>query len=137
MHCRYSRSTCGKQELHGTMAALRFMIPRNSGTIVQVGSALAYRSIPLQSAYCGAKHAVRGFTDGLRSELIHDKSNIHVTLSHLPALNTPQFEWVRSRLAHKPQPVPPIFQPEVAVRGIYWAAHHRHRELFVGLSSKS
>jgi short-subunit dehydrogenase len=119
--------------VYGTMAALRFMIPRNRGTIVQVGSALAYRSIPLQTAYCGAKHGIRGFTDGLRSELIHDKSNIHLTMVHLPALNTPQFEWVKSRLPRKPQPVPPIFEPEVAARGIYWAAHHRRRELFVGL----
>src|SRR5689334_4979345 len=91
--------------VYGTMAALRFMIPRNRGTIVQVGSALAYRSIPLQTAYCGAKHGIRGFTDGLRSELIHDKSNIHVTMVHLPALNTPQFEWVKSRLPRKPQPM--------------------------------
>ena len=118
--------------VYGTMAALRFMIPRNRGTIVQVGSALAYRSIPLQSAYCGGKHAIRGFTDSLRSELIHDGSNIHLTMVHLPALNTPQFEWVKSRRPRKPQPVPPIFQPEVAARGIYWAAHHRRREVFVG-----
>jgi short-subunit dehydrogenase len=118
--------------VYGTMAALRHMTPRNRGTIVQVGSALAYRSIPLQSAYCGAKHAVRGFTDSLRSELLHDGINIHLTMVQLPALNTPQFEWVKSRLPRKPQPVPPIFQPEVAARGIYWAAHHRRRELRVG-----
>src|SRR5204862_75028 len=118
--------------VYGTMAALRHMVPRNRGTIVQVGSALAYRSIPLQSAYCGAKHAIVGFTDSLRSELLHDHINVHLTMVHLPALNTPQFEWVKSRLPRKPQPVPPIFQPEVAARGIYWAAHHRRRELDVG-----
>ena len=118
--------------VHGTMAALRFMAPRNRGTIIQVGSALAYRSIPLQSAYCGAKHAIRGFTDSIRSELLHDGIDIHLTTVHLPALNTPQFEWVKSRLPRKPQPVPPIFQPEVAARAIYWAAHHRRRELYVG-----
>jgi NAD(P)-dependent dehydrogenase (short-subunit alcohol dehydrogenase family) len=119
--------------VYGTMAALRFMVPRNRGTIVQVGSALAYRSIPLQSAYCGAKHAIRGLTDSLRSELLHDGVNVHLTMVHLPALNTPQFDWVKSRLPRKPQPVPPIFQPEVAARGIYWAAHHRRRELYVGV----
>src|SRR5437867_5153892 len=104
--------------VYGTMAALRVMKPRNGGTIVQVGSALAYRSIPLQSAYCGAKHGLRGFTDGLRCELIHENSNIHLTMVHLPALNTPQFDWVKSRLPRQPQPVPPIFQPEVAARAI-------------------
>jgi short-subunit dehydrogenase len=119
--------------VYGTLAALRHMAPRNTGTIVQVGSALAYRSIPLQSAYCAAKHALSGFTDSLRSELIHDRSNVHLTMVNLPALNTPQFEWVKSRLPRRPQPVPPIFQPEVAARAIYWAAHHRRRELMVGL----
>src|SRR5207248_5059996 len=109
--------------VYGTMAALKRMLPRDRGTIVQIGSALAYRSIPLQSAYCGAKHAIRGFTDSLRSELLHDGIDIHVTTVHLPALNTPQFDWVKSRLPYKPQPVPPIFQPEVAARAIYWAAH--------------
>jgi short-subunit dehydrogenase len=99
------------------VAALRFMALRNRGTIVQVSSAQAYRSIPLQSAYCGAKHAIAGFTDSLRSELLHDKINVHLTMVQLPALNTPQFEWVKSRLPRKPQPVPPIFQPEVAARG--------------------
>lgn len=118
--------------VYGTMAALHYMAPRNRGTIVQVGSALAYRSIPLQSAYCGAKHAVRGFTDSLRSELLHDKSKVHVTMVQLPALNTPQFDWVMSRMPREPQPVPPIFQPEVAARGIYWASHHRRRELNIG-----
>lgn len=119
--------------VHGTMAALRYMSPRNRGAIVQVGSALAYRSIPLQSAYCGAKHAIVGFTDSLRSELQHDKVKVHLTMVHLPALNTPQFDWVKSRLPREPQPVPPIFQPEVAARAIYWAAHHRRRELYVGM----
>jgi len=108
------------------------MTPRNRGTIVQVGSALAHRSIPLQSAYCAAKHAVRGFTDSLRSELLHDGSKIHLTMVQLPALNTPQFDWVKSRLPNKAEPVPPIFQPEVAARAIYWAAHHRRRELIAG-----
>ncbi|HYG99916.1 MAG TPA: SDR family oxidoreductase [Terriglobales bacterium] len=121
--------------VHGTMSALRRMLPRNRGTIVQVGSALAYRSIPLQSAYCGAKHAISGFTDSIRSELIHDNSNVHITAVHMPALNTPQFGWVKSRLPRKAQPVPPIYQPEVAARAIYWAAHHRRRELWVGGST--
>jgi short-subunit dehydrogenase len=119
--------------VYGTMAALKRMVPRDRGTIVQVGSALAYRSIPLQSAYCGAKHAICGFTDSLRSELLHDQSKVHMTMVHLPAVNTPQFAWVKSRLPHKAQPVPPIYQPEVPAAAIYWAAHHRRRELFVGL----
>jgi short-subunit dehydrogenase len=121
--------------VYGTMAALRRMLPRDKGTIVQVGSALAYRSIPLQSAYCGAKSAIRGFTDSLRSELLHDKSNVHITMVQMPALNTPQFGWVKSLLPNKPQPVPPIFQPEVAAEAIYWAAHNRRRELYVGSST--
>jgi short-subunit dehydrogenase len=121
--------------VHGTLAALRHMLPRNRGTIVQVGSALAYRSIPLQSAYCAAKHAVLGFTESLRTELLHDKSKVHVTMVQLPALNTPQFEWVKSRLPNKPQPVPPIFQPEVAAKAIYWAAHQKRREVYVGGST--
>jgi hypothetical protein len=100
--------------------------------IVQVGSALVYRSIPLQSAYCGAKAAIRGFTDSIRSELIHDKSRVKITMVQLPALNTPQFSWAKTRLPNHPQPVPPIFQPEVAAEGIYWAAHHSRRELSVG-----
>ncbi len=118
--------------VYGTLAALKRMLPRNRGTIVQVGSALAYRSIPLQSAYCAAKHAVAGFTDSLRSELIHDKSKVRITMVQMPALNTPQFGWVKSRLANKAKPVPPIFQPEVGARAIYWAAHHERRELYVG-----
>jgi NAD(P)-dependent dehydrogenase (short-subunit alcohol dehydrogenase family) len=121
--------------VYGTLAALRRMLPRDSGTIVQVGSALAYRSIPLQSAYCAAKHAINGFTDSLRCELIHDKSHIHVTTVHMPALNTAQFGWVRNKLDKKPQPVPPIFEPEVGARAVYWAAHHKRREVYVGGST--
>ena len=118
--------------VYGTLAALKRMLPRNSGTIVQVGSALAYRSIPLQSAYCAAKHAIAGFTDSLRCELIHDSSKVRVTMVQMPALNTPQFGWVKSRLKYKAQPVPPIFQPEVGARAIYWAAHHSRREIYAG-----
>jgi len=118
--------------VYGTLAALKRMLTRDRGTIVQVGSALAYRSIPLQSAYCAAKHAIAGFTDSLRCELIHDESQIHLTMVQMPALNTPQFGWVKSRLRHRAKPVPPIFQPEVGARAIYWAAHHRRRELYVG-----
>lgn len=121
--------------VYGTLAALKTMLPRDHGTIVQVGSALAYRSIPLQSAYCAAKHAIVGFTDSLRCELAHDNSNVHVTAVHLPAMNTPQFSWVKSRLPRKAQPVPPIYQPEVAAQAIYWAAHHRRREVWVGGST--
>lgn len=119
--------------VHGTLAALRRMQPRDRGTIVQVGSALAYRGIPLQSAYCAAKHAIQGFCDSLRAELYHDGSNVWVTEVHMPALNTPQFDWVQSRLAGRAQPVPPIFQPEVGAGAVYWAAHNRRRELLVGL----
>jgi len=118
--------------VYGTLAALKRMLARDRGTIVQVGSALAYRSIPLQSAYCAAKHAISGFTDSLRCELIHDKSNVRVTMVQMPALNTPQFGWVKSRLKYKAQPVPPIFQPEVGAKVIYWAAHHSRREVYVG-----
>lgn len=118
--------------VYGTLAALKRMLPRDRGTIVQVGSALAYRSIPLQSAYCAAKHAIAGFTDSLRCELIHDKSKIRLTMVQMPALNTPQFGWVKSRLKYKAQPVPPIFQPEVGARAIYWASHNHRRELYVG-----
>lgn len=121
--------------VYGTMSALRRMRPRNHGTIVQVGSALAYRGIPLQSAYCGAKHAIQGLCDSLRAELLHEHSKVHVTMVQLPAINTPQFGWVKSRLPKKAQPVPPIFQPEVAARAIYWSAHHRRRELYVGRTS--
>ncbi len=121
--------------VYGTLAALRRMLPRERGVIVQVGSALAYRGIPLQAAYCGAKHAVQGFTESLRSELLHGRSRVRVTMVQLPALNTPQFDWVKSRLPHHPQPVPPIYQPEVAARAIHWAAHHPRRELNVGIST--
>ncbi len=121
--------------VYGTMAALRRMQPRDHGTIVQVGSALAYRGIPLQAAYCGAKHAIQGFTESLRCELLHDGSRIHLTMVQLPALNTPQFGWVKSRLSRKGQPVPPIYQPEVAAEAILWAAHNDRRELNVGLST--
>jgi NAD(P)-dependent dehydrogenase (short-subunit alcohol dehydrogenase family) len=121
--------------VYGTLAALKQMLPRDRGIIVQVGSALADRSIPLQSAYCAAKHAIEGFTDSLRCELIHDKSNVRVTMVQMPALNTPQFGWVKSRLKHKARPVPPIFQPEVGARAIYWAAHHFRREIYVGWST--
>ncbi len=119
-------------QVWGTMAALKRMRPRNRGVIIQVGSALAYRSIPLQSPYCGAKHAIVGFTDSLRSELIHDGSAVRITAVMLPAMNTPQFSWCRTRLARHPQPVPPIFQPEVAARAIVWAASHNRREVYVG-----
>ena len=118
--------------VNGTRAALSRMRLRDRGTIVQVGSALAYRSIPLQSGYCGAKAAIRGFTDSIRCELRHDKSNVHITLVCLPAVNTPQFTWVRNRLKNKPQPVPPIYQPEFPARAIVWAATHRRREVLLG-----
>jgi NAD(P)-dependent dehydrogenase (short-subunit alcohol dehydrogenase family) len=118
--------------VYGTLAALKRMLPRNRGAIVQVGSALAYRGIPLQAAYCGAKHAIQGFTESLRCELLHDRSRVHVTMVHLPAMNTPQFDWVKSRLPRQPQPVPPIYQPEIAANAIVWAASHRRRELSVG-----
>lgn len=121
--------------VYGTMAALKRMLPRDRGTIVQVGSALAYRGIPLQSAYCGAKHAIKGFTESVRCELLHDKSNVWLTMVQMPALNTPQFDWVKSRLPHKPQPVPPIYQPEIAAEAIHYAAHHRRRQIFVGFST--
>lgn len=119
----------------GTMAALRRMLPRDRGTIVQVGSALAYRGIPLQAAYCGAKHALQGFLESLRTELLHEGSSVRVTMVQLPAINTPQFSWARTKLERKPQPVPPIFQPEVAAEAIVWAAHHPRRELNVGWPS--
>ena len=122
--------------VYGTLAALKHMLPRDRGTIVHVGSALAYRSIPLQSAYCAAKHAVLGFFASLRTELMHDKSNVKTVMVQMPALNTPQFGWVKSRLPRKAQPVPPIFQPEVAARAIYYAAHHpERREYYVGWST--
>jgi NAD(P)-dependent dehydrogenase (short-subunit alcohol dehydrogenase family) len=121
--------------VNGTLAALKRMLPRDRGKIIQVGSALAYRSIPLQSAYCAAKHAIVGFTDSLRCELIHDRSHVGLTVVHMPALNTPQFAWVKSRLPNKPQPVPPIFEPEVGARAVFWAAHHNRAEVYVGGST--
>ena len=122
--------------VYATMAALRRMRERDRGTIVQVGSALAYRGIPLQTAYCGAKHAIQGFNEALRCELLHEGSNVHTTMVQMPAVNTPQFSWVLSRLPHKAQPVPPIYQPEVAARGVLYAADHPHRrEYWVGGST--
>ena len=122
--------------VHGTLAALERMLPRDRGTIVQVSSALAFRAIPLQSAYCAAKHAIKGFTESLRAELLHDHSGVRITMVHMPALNTPQFEWVKSRLPYRAQPVPPIFQPEVGARAVVYAAlHPERRDLTVGLPS--
>ena len=121
--------------VHGTMAALRRMVPRDRGTVVQVGSALAYRAIPLQAAYCGAKFAVRGFTDSTRTELLHERSRVWITMVQLPAVNTPQFSWCRTRLPDHPRPVPPIFDPDVPAEAVYWAATHRRRELVVGGSA--
>src|SRR5438094_1809288 len=121
--------------VYGTLAALKRMLSRDQGSIVQVGSALAYRGIPLQAAYCGAKHAIQGFTESLRCELLHDKSNVRVTMVQLPAMNTPQFSWVKNRLPHKPQPVPPIYQPEVAAEAISYAAYQNRREMEVGMST--
>ena len=121
--------------VYGTMAALRRMRVRDRGTIVQVGSALAYRAIPLQSVYCGAKFAIRGFTDSIRSELIHDRSRVHITMVQMPALNTPQFDWARNKTGKRAQPVPPIFQPELAAEAIVFAAHARRREIYVGWPS--
>ena len=118
--------------VHGTLAALARMRRRDRGTIVQIGSALAHRAIPLQATYCAAKHAIRGFTDALRTELLHERSNVKVTMVHLPGLNTPQFGWVKTTLQRHPQPVPPIYQPEVAARAVLWAADHPRREIFVG-----
>jgi NAD(P)-dependent dehydrogenase (short-subunit alcohol dehydrogenase family) len=119
----------------GTLAALRRMRTRNCGVIVQVSSALAYRGIPLQSAYCAAKHAIHGFTNSLRCELIHDKKRIRVSLVEMPAVNTPQFGWVKSRLPNRTQPVPPIYQPEVAAEGIILAIEKERREVYVGMPS--
>src|SRR5215212_2586251 len=128
----FKRSTevCYLGTVYGTKAALKRMLPRDRGTIVQVGSALSYRAIPLQSAYCGAKHAMRGFTDSVRTELLHDGSGVHITMVQLPAINTP-----KTTLPKHPRPVPPIYQPEVPARAIYWAAHQKRREVRVGLSS--
>jgi len=121
--------------VYGTMAALRRMNARDQGVIVQVGSALAYRAIPLQAAYCGAKFGIRGFTDSLRTELRADGSNVHITMVQLPGVNTTQFNWCRSKLPKHPMPVPPIYQPEIPAEAVYWAAQHRRRELWVGYST--
>jgi NAD(P)-dependent dehydrogenase (short-subunit alcohol dehydrogenase family) len=119
----------------GTQSALKRMRKRNRGTIVQVGSALAYRSIPLQAAYCGAKHAIKGFTEAVRTELLHDSSEVHITMVEMPAVNTPQFEWCATTMKQHPRPIGTAFQPEVAAEAVVWAAHARRREIMVGLSS--
>ncbi len=121
--------------VYGTMAALKRMVPRDRGKIVQVGSALAYRAIPLQAAYCGAKFGIRGFTDSIRTELLADKSSVQITMVQLPGVNTTQFNWCRSKLPKHPMPVPPIYQPEIPAEAVYWAAHHKRRELWVGYSA--
>ncbi len=121
--------------VHGTKAALKHMLPRDEGHVIQIGSALVYRSIPLQSAYCASKAAIRGFTDSLRCELFHDQSHVKLSMVQLPAVNTPQFDVVRSRLPNHPQPVPPIFQPEVIARAVLYVADHPTRELWVGWSA--
>jgi short-subunit dehydrogenase len=121
--------------VHGTMAALRHMRPRDRGTILQVGSALAYRGIPLQAAYCGAKHAVRGFTDSLRTELLYEQSGIRLVMAQLPAVNTTQFGWARTRMPHEPRPVPPVVAPEAVADAIWRAADGRRREVWIGAST--
>ena len=121
--------------VNGTLAILPKMLERDHGTIIQVGSALAYRGIPLQAAYCASKHAIQGFTESLRCELTHDGSNVHLGIVHMPALNTPQFDWNKTRMPRQPQPVPPIYQPEVAAAAIHHAAVHRRREMKVGFST--
>lgn len=121
--------------VYGTLTALHSMLPRNKGRIIQIGSALGYRGIPLQSAYCGSKHAIQGFTESLRCELIHDHSNVKITMVQLPAVNTPQFSWVKSRLPRKAQPVPPIYQPEVIADAVTYVADHYRRQLFIGGST--
>ena len=119
--------------VNGSLAALKRMLPRDRGVIIQVGSALAYRGIPLQAAYCASKHAIQGFVDSLRSELIHDRSHVQVTMVQMPAMNTPQFNWVKSRLAKRAQPVPPIYQPEIGAEAVVYASRHPRREIFVGM----
>ncbi|WP_156841013.1 SDR family oxidoreductase [Novosphingobium aquimarinum] len=122
-------------QVHGTKAALQRMVPRNRGSVVLVGSALAYRGIPLQSAYSGAKHAIQGFHDAIRSELLHDGSNVHVSMVQLPGVNTPQFDWIKTDLPKKPRPASPPYQPEVAARAIHWAARHRRKSIKLGWPS--
>lgn len=119
-------------QVNGTRAALKRMMPRGHGKVVLVGSALAYRGIPLQSAYCGAKHAIQGFLDSVRCELLHAKTDVSITMVQLPGVNTPQFDWIRAKLPGKPRPVGTVYQPEVAARGIYFAAHGKRKEVFVG-----
>jgi NAD(P)-dependent dehydrogenase (short-subunit alcohol dehydrogenase family) len=119
-------------QVHGTRAALERMLPRDKGAIVLVGSALAYRGIPLQSAYCGAKHAIQGFLDSLRCELLHMKSNVHVSMVQLPGVNTPQFDWIRTDMPRKPKPASPPYQPEIPAEAIHYAAHHRRKEIKLG-----
>lgn len=121
--------------VYGTLSALNYMIPRDKGIIIQVGSALAYRGIPLQSAYSAAKHAIEGFTESLRCELMHDKSKVKISMIQLPAINTPQFNWIKNRMHHKPKPVPPIFQPELAAEAIVWASYHYRAEWVIGGSA--
>jgi short-subunit dehydrogenase len=121
--------------VYGTMAALKRMSERDAGTIVQVGSALSYRAIPLQAAYCGAKFAIRGFTDSLRTELMADRSRVRITMVQLPGVNTTQFNWCRSKLPRHPMPVPPIYQPEIAAEAVFRAAEHPRREIWVGYST--
>jgi short-subunit dehydrogenase len=121
--------------VYGTMAALKRMTARDCGKIVQVGSALSYRAIPLQAAYCGAKFGIRGFTNSIRTELLHDNSKVQITMVQLPGVNTTQFNWCRSKLPDHPMPVPPIYQPEIPAEAVYWAAHHHRRELWVGYSA--
>lgn len=122
-------------QVYGTLAALKRMLPRDAGRIINVGSALAYRGIPLQSAYCGSKHAIQGFTESVRTELMHDKSNVKISMVQLPAVNTPQFGWVKSRLPRKAQPVPPIYQPELIADAITYIADHYRRQMYIGLST--
>jgi NADP-dependent 3-hydroxy acid dehydrogenase YdfG len=121
--------------VYGTQSALKRMLPRDRGVIIQIGSALAFRSIPLQSAYCGAKHAIAGFTESLRTELLHDKSRVHVCEIDLPAVNTPQFSWVKTRLPREPQPVPPIYQPEVIARAVHFISKHPRKRVDIGFSA--
>ena len=122
--------------VYGTLAALKRMLPRERGVIVQVGSALAYRAIPVQSAYCAGKHAVKAFTESLRCELLYEKSKVKITMVHMPALNTPHFNWAKTRLPRKLQPVPPIYQPELAAEAVFWAARHPRREYYFGASTQ-
>jgi hypothetical protein len=119
--------------VYGTLAALRRMLPRDRGSIVQIGSAMAYRGVALQAPYCGAKHAVKGFIESVRSDLIHYKSNVHVSIVHLPGINTPQYHWARAKVSRHLRPVPPVYQPEVAAKAIVFAAHSRRREVWVGI----